>query len=295
MPLSYPTSAPKDVDFPTNVLVVATHGSARIPKWVQSLLHPEFTPRLQRNFSDFGTRLITKDIPHHQLLIPNFGRLAGDPNRKKEAADFIRLLDFGGNRIWRRRVEEDILKNPRYWREKLSRVSRTPYYQEIYEKIEHLASLPENKDKPIILVDVHDTSNQILEKRGKQTHERIDFEMPLVILSNGDGKTSSEEFINGSQQKIMDVMRVDDDEVWVNKVYKGGAVIQHFGSPENKRIQRLFEGRKGRLQAIQLEFRRDEYMNPLTQKPLIDTVSPLGNSITIMRKKVYEIVKRLGE
>ena len=97
----------KSKQFPTNVLVTAPHGTAKIPLRTYQHLSTLYrtSPRLLLNFSDYGTKYLVERIPEAQKVIPKYGRLIGDPNRHVDAPDVIRFEDFGGNKIFSQKFE----------------------------------------------------------------------------------------------------------------------------------------------------------------------------------------------
>jgi len=265
----------RPVQLPENVLVSASHGSARFPirLFRHLTVYYQTSPRLLLNFSDYGTKTLLEQVPEHQKAIPKYGRIVGDPNRDLRQDDLIRFEDFGGNKIFRSKFEKRLTKSfLRFiWRRKLLNYSYRPYYRTIQKKLETIARKTEDSNVPIIFVDVHDVGNLILGQRAKEDIARKE-KMPKIVISSapdleveewGSG-TAPEYFVKEFADVLAKNLKIESKEVKINKVYKGGNIIRYFGNTRNNpRLKRALKGRK--IFAIQVEFNRSWYLNEKNQ------------------------------
>lgn len=267
---------PKAV-LPSNILVTAPHGSARVPIRIfrHLTIHYQTSPRLLLNFSDYGTKYLIEDIPDTQKAIPTFGRLIGDPNRQVDQPDLVRFEDFGGNKIFRKKFENRLRSSlfRFFWKQKLLNYSYKPFYREVYHKIEALTKDPQNIDKPIIMIDLHDVGNRILGTRSVEDSFRTK-PFPAVIISNAPDLqtgedfwgTAPEYFMKSFAELIQTELKLKDGDVKVNDPYKGGNMIRNFGNPhENKKLRKILHGKK--IFALQVELNRGMYLNEINQRP----------------------------
>ena len=279
-------------EFPSNILIMDTHGSREFPHFVKQYIHKDFNDILIRNYSDYGTRFLTKDIPSNHLVYPKYSRLIGDPNRDPNASDFIRTEDFGGNQIWTDKFELELKNKQDYWKNRFAQLSVMPYLEQIFKHIEFLLTFPENKNKPIILIDLHDTSNRILEKRG--SHKRSQFTMPTAIISNGENSTSPDFMIEIFQKILLkSFYETDEKQVLINEIYLGGHITRFFGDPHNDKIK-LLNKNSNKIYTIQLELDRDLYLRPSTQKTWFNSKINEENSISEIRKSFNSAIKNFG-
>lgn len=263
--------------FPSNVLVTAPHGSAKVPLRIFHHLsfYYQTSPRLLLNFSDYGTKYLIEDVPDDQKVIPKYGRLVGDPNRASDADDIVRFEDFGGNRVFRKRFEHRIQESliRFFWRTKLLNYSYKPFYKDVYKAIERMAQNPENEGKPLVLIDLHDTGNRILGPRQKEDRLRKN-KIPTAVISNapdaeteeGQFGTAPEYFMKAFAETLAEELEVSPSEVKQNHIFQGGNIIRTFGNVlENSKLEKVLNGKK--IFAIQLEFNRALYLNEVNQRP----------------------------
>ncbi|MCF7812539.1 N-formylglutamate amidohydrolase [Candidatus Gracilibacteria bacterium] len=267
---------PPLTSLPENVLVAASHGSARFPlKLFRYLsLYYQISPRLLLNFSDYGTKSLLEGIPDPQKAIPRYGRIVGDPNRDLKQDDLIRFEDFGGNKIFREKFERRLTTSwIRFiWRRKLLNYSYRPYYRDVHKKIEAISEKMEDKRNPIIFVDVHDIGNRILGQRSKDDIQRKT-KIPKVIISNAPDEeteegvlgTAPEYFVKEFAETLAENLEISPQEVKINHLYKGGNIIRYFGNlHRNPRLKRVLKEQK--IFAIQIEFNRSWYLDEKTQR-----------------------------
>lgn len=79
-----------------NILVLATHSSYYIPRFLKIFLTSDMkknNSRLVKNFSDFWTKYLVKDLEN--VITFNFSRAIWDPNRDLNASDLFKDTDFG--------------------------------------------------------------------------------------------------------------------------------------------------------------------------------------------------------
>lgn len=265
----------KKVELPSNVLLSASHGSARIPmRLIHHLsVYYQTSPRLWLNYSDYGTKFLLEDVAPEQKAIPKYGRIVGDPNRDDSAPDLIRFTDFGGNRIFTERFERRLTKSMIrfFWRRKLLNYSYNPFYKQIYKKLDATVKRQGDSQSPIVFVDVHDVGNRILGRWKNEDSQRKE-KFPKVVLSNAEDLQTGESrfgtapdyFMAFFAEVLQENLNLEPDEIKINHVYKGGNIIRHFGNPyQNSRLRRILKNRE--IFAIQLEFNRSFYLNEVNQ------------------------------
>ena len=248
--------------FPKNILVLATHGSAEIPSGVKKNLHPAFSKRLQKNFSDFGTKYLIKNFPKSQTASPKFGRIMGDTNRGHFDADLFREVDFNQNQIWQKELSTK-QKN------KYETLSRKAYLDSVFAKIETMCQKID-KNEPIILMDLHDTGNKLLGKNTNEDHLRSEFIMPTAIFSNQKDQTSNHKFLQNVSHKFSDAFKTDNSKIKLNTFFYGGFITQFFGGVKtNPRLEKIFKKYNrshNSLLVVQCELNRALYLDEKNQK-----------------------------
>lgn len=289
----------KSGPFPSNILVTAPHGSAAFPlRIIHHLsIYYQTSPRLLLNFSDYGTKYLIEDVPESQKVIPRYGRMIGDPNRSLEADDLFRFSDFGGNKIFRPRFERRLTKSliSFYWRNKLLNYSYKPFYRNVYQRLENIVNKNKDDDRPIILIDLHDTGNRVLGRREKEDRIREE-KIPTVVISNapdleidedGNTGTAPEYLMNAFAEALADNLGILVDEIKINKIFKGGNMIRTFGNPyKNQKLQRILKGRQ--IFAIQVEFNRGLYLNEINQRPHLKNLKRIQSAL-------METLRQLGD
>lgn len=281
---------------PSNILVTAPHGSARVPIRIfrHLTIHYQTSPRLLLNFSDYGTKYLIEDIPEHQKAIPAFGRIIGDPNRSIDRPDLVRFEDFGGNKIFRKKFESRLNSSlfRFFWKQKLLNYSYKPFYREVYKKIEALAKDPKNEEKPIIMIDLHDVGNRILGTRSAEDSYRTT-PFPPVIISNAPNLQTGEDFFGTAPQYFMksfseliqSELNLKPEEIKINTPYQGGNMIRNFGNPRNnKKLRKALHGKK--IFALQVELNRGIYLNETNQRPLPKKVRQTSQSLIRVLQKL---------
>ncbi len=276
--------------FPSNVVVTAPHGSSKVPISVFPYLQPHYqtSPRLLLNFSDYGTQYLIENVPLDQQVMPKFGRIIGDPNRGRDSEDIVRFEDFGGVPIFRetfhKRLTTSILRP--FWLKKLLMMSYEPFYRDVFLAIDRAMKNPANEGKNILLIDVHDTGNRILGRHWREDKSRKLKKMPPVVISNApdeeieDGVfgTAPKYFLEDFREKLADKLGLEEKEVEVNTVFKGGHMIRYFGNPsKNRRLRKILKDRK--IIAVQIEFDRALYLDEVTQRPIGWKVKSVRNSL----------------
>lgn len=265
----------RPVKLPPNVLLSASHGTARIPlRLIHNLsVYYQTSPRLWLNYSDYGTQFLLEDVAPEQKAIPKYGRIVGDPNRDDSAPDLIRFTDFGGNRIFSERFERRLTKSMLrfFWRRKLLNYSYNPFYKQIYKKLDAIVKKQGDSQSPIVFIDVHDVGNRILGRWRKEDSQRKE-KFPKVVLSNAEDLQTGENrygtapdyFLEFFAETLSEELNLERKEIKINHVYKGGNIIRHFGNPyHNARLRRILKGRE--IFAVQIEFNRSFYLNEVNQ------------------------------
>jgi len=205
---------------PENLITFAAHGGYEIPRILRSVIRREFDKRLQMNFSDFGVWELLSQIPENQKLRPQFGRTAGDGNRGPGAKDLFPEKDFGGLKIFNRKLTI-------FERGQMKRFNYFPFHREIIEKM--LNPLVDGK---IAFFDVHDTDNKILAKNPKNDHSRPN-PMPPIVISSGGGLTAPAEFLEDVKMSFAHHFDLNPMEIDVDRYYKGGFVTKNYGDPNH--------------------------------------------------------------
>ena len=284
-------------DFPSNVIVTASHGTSKVPLSIFPHLRPVYqsSPRLLLNFSDFGTKYLVKDVPETQRVIPRYGRIVGDPNRKREDPEIIRFKDFGGVPIFRESFEKKLTTSflrPFHLR-KLLKLSYEPYYKDIFTALEKAIKNTKDTGLPIILVDIHDTGNRILGHNWRADKIRTPWKMPSIVISSApDLPTKLDQwgtapawFLEDFKEILADNLGLQEHDIEINTVFKGGNIIRYFGNPsQNRRLRKILNGRE--IIALQLEFDRALYLDESSQAPIGWRIKSIRNSFTQALKKM---------
>jgi hypothetical protein len=285
--------------FPSNVIMTAPHGSWRVPISVFPHLctHYQTGTRLLLNFSDYGTRALLESVPENHKIIARYGRIIGDPNRKRNDEDIIRLKDFGGVHIFRKKFEDRLTKSwlRAFWLKKLLIKSYEPFYRDVFHTIDKLARHPLNETKPLILLDVHDTGNRMLGRNWREDKNRKRKRIPPVVISNAPDEEINEEikgtapkwWLEDFREKLADKLGLEEKEIEINTVFKGGNVIRYFGNPNNNRKLKKILGDK-HIYAVQIEFNRDLYLDEVTQRTI-------PWKIRYVRNALMETVQEISE
>jgi len=274
--------------FPSNVIVTSPHGSSKVPLSVFAYLRPDYqtSSRLLLNFSDYGTKYLLENIPLNQQVVANYGRIVGDANRKRDEEDVIRFEDFNGVPIFREKFQKRLTTSwlRPFWLRKLLLHSYEPFYRDVFSAIDRASQDPNNDEKPIILLDVHDTGNRMLGRTWREDKYRKKKKMPPLVLSNGpdleidEGRfgTAPESFLQDFREKIADKLGLDEKEIEINSIFKGANVIRYFGNPgANRRLRKILRGKE--IYAVQVEFDRALYLDEVTQRPIGWKVASVRN------------------
>ena len=249
---------------PENLLVLATHGTYSYPELLRPYLHPKFDQRLQRNFSDVGTSVLVKGINPDQCLVPEHGRIAGDPARAEDAKDLFRMHDFGGVQVYNGLLPDSV-------RNACLDASHRPYHAEITRQI--LAVRGDTRNL-LVIFDIHDTGNLILavdpsndrHRAERRSHPEITMDdgwhMPPVIISDNDGKTAPSQLMQDLANAFRTEFRLGDGDVRTNWHFKGGHVTKTYGDPA---IPALAAAQQGRA-VVQVELGRYLYIDERSQE-----------------------------
>ena len=288
--------------FPSNVILTAPHGSHRIPLSIFPKLSPAYqmSPRLLLNFSDYGTAHLLEGVPERQCAVAKYGRLVGDCNRRRDAADLIRFRDFGENPIFSPKFENRLTTSwfHSFWKNKILKLSYDPFYEEVFGKIEQMVKNPENYGKPLVLVDLHDTGNLILGQTRKSDFERQGlFRMPKLIVSNAPDEeispdvrgTAPEYLIDFFQKTLGQKCGFAPAEVRTNHLFIGQHLIRFFGNPsQNPRLAKILGGRI--LYTFHLEFDRALYLNESTQKIIRPKMAKIRTALHETLREMNEVL-----
>ncbi len=249
---------------PKNILILVTHGSYYIPSYLKILLSSQFKKnnyRLLKNYSDFGTsKLLSEKIPKNQIIICNFSRALGDPNRERNSKESFRKYDFNSVKIWKIDFPA-LLKN--YLTKK--------YYDKYHKQIEKKISLIEKKYEKILILDIHDTRNYLLSPNKKGDTKRKE-NFPEINLGNYGNKSSSKATLNHLAKIFEKEFKIKPS---LNKPHKGGYVTQKYGINKPKR------------EVIQIEFGRYQYLSGKKQKT--------KNNINDFKEKLLKVISQIKQ
>lgn len=292
----------KKKHFPHNIIVTAAHGSFKIPLSIFPKLSREYqmSPRLLLNFSDYGTKYLVDEVPPEQRIIPKYGRMIGDPNRARDGHDLIRFKDFSDNPIFSEKFEKRLTTSwfHTFWLNKILKLSYTPFYDEVFEKISTAIKNPKNDGKPIILVDVHDAGNLLLGPTKSKDRKREGlFKMPKIIISNAPDEQTGEDCFGTAPDYLLEFFQESlsqkcgfkKGDVRVNFMFLGGNVTRYFGNPwKNERLRKILNGRT--IYSLQIEFDRAIYMDEPTQKVISKKMKLLRNSLMETLREMEDIL-----
>ena len=275
-------------NFPTNVLVTSPHGSSKVPFSVFPHLRAEYqtSPRLLLNFSDYGTKYLIENVPLSQQVVARYGRIIGDPNRKRDDDDVIRFEDFNGVPIFREKFQKRLTTSwlRPFWLRKLLLISYEPFYRDVFSVLDTMAKDPRNEGKPLVLLDIHDTGNRLLGSTWRNDKNRKKKKMPPVVLSNapdleiepGRFGTAPESFLLDFREKMADKLGIEEKEIEINSIFKGANITRYFGNPAaNRRLRKILRGKE--IMAVQVEFDRALYLDEVTQRPIGWKVASVRN------------------
>ncbi len=287
--------------FPSNVIMTAPHGSWRVPISIFPHLrsHYQTGPRLLMNFSDYGTKHLLESVPENHKVIARYGRIIGDPNRKRNDPDIIRLEDFGGVQIFRSSFSDRLTKSwlRAFWLKKLLLRSYEPFYRDVFTTFDKLSKHTLNEGKPMILIDVHDTGNRLLGRNWREDKTRKKKNIPAVVISNAPDEVIDDNisgtapmwFLEDFREKLADKLGIEEKEIEINTVFKGGNVIRYFGNPSSNRKLKKILGPKP-VYAIQLEFNRALYLDEVTQRTIPWKLRSVKNSLMETVQEMCEVV-----
>lgn len=254
-----------------NIIVLATHGGYSIPEILIPKLTQEFQERrLLRNFSDFATHyILPNNIPMENTVVANFSRALGDPNRDKQAHDFFRDYDFGGNKIWATPLTE-----------KEKRQLILNFYDLYHQSVMNVLDDVERKEEKIIVFDIHDTGSYLLGKtKGGDRKKNQDF--PLINLGNKYGTSCDPEIIKDCEYLIE---KYFGEKPSINAPYSGGFVTTEYGKKYNEQKD---NSEKFSRNVIQLELNRSLYMEEHEQ--IVDL-----QKTNKVREKLEKVIDELG-
>lgn len=238
------------MQFPKNILLTVTHAGYEMPQDFRARLSLEFgynDYRLLKNFSDFATaQLVSQSIPKNQVIMAEFSRALGDPNRSLEADDLFRETDFNGNALWKKPLTRHI-------KEELLEEYYAVYHDIIQKKID--------TGMIDILIDIHDTGNLLLAPL-KENDTKREPAFPQICISNGNGETCDDSLLDSFAELLEKHTGLT---VSKNAPFQGGYVTRTYGQQIN---------------AIQVEFGRFLYMDEATQEVDEQKVSELRNGLT---------------
>jgi len=264
--------SPKEV-FPSNIVVLATHGGYFVPDSVRRKLSDKITAlglRGVKNFSDFGSRWVVKDVPNDQKVVAGFSRAIGDPNRSLDAPDLFRDTDFNGNQVW---------ETPLTDHEKTQLLEG--HYKKYHSAVLNAIESAESTSQRVIVFDVHDTGNLMLATDPNNDTERAEA-FPSICLGNKDGESCDPAIMNDFASLIEKHLGITP---LLNHPYKGGYVTSKYGKEYNDSLP-LDERFKRNV--IQVELGRYLYMDEKTQKIDFKKLQSIKSGLNAAMKELGE-------
>ena len=232
-----------------NVLILATHASYYIPFFLKLFLRDDFkknNDRLIKNYSDFATRNLVDGIENK--VVCNYSRALWDPNRSLDAPDLFRDTDFWWIKIWKYRLPE-FIKN----------ILIKKYYNSYHNEIKRKIKILERDNKEIIILDIHDTWNELLWPEFSNDKKR-GYYFPEINFWTAWFESCTKDF----SDKLGELMF---DEFWfevkVDWPYDRGYVSGKYWIWYKNR------------QVVQIEFGRYLYMDEKTQEIDLDKMKDL--------------------
>ena len=239
--------------FPSNIVVLATHGSYFVPDLVRSKLSAQISALLHRgtrNFSDFASRkVIPDDVPPSQKVVAGFSRAIGDPNRATDAPDLFRETDFNGMPVWETPLTSD---------EKRTLIDN--YHEKYHDAVLKAIETAESKNKRVIVFDMHDTGNLMMSPNPEEDTPREN-PFPQICLGDKDGESCDPVIMQDFAEAIERHLGMKPQ---LNDPYKGGFVTTKYGKDYNDSLP---DAEKFSRNVIQIELGRFLYVNEKTQKP----------------------------
>ena len=243
-----------------NILIIATHGSYYIPFLLRLFLKNDFkkyNDRLIKNYSDFATTNLVEGIENK--VVCHYSRALWDPHRSLDAPDLFRWTDFGWINLWKIKLPF-LLKN----------ILLKKYYKSYHNEIERKIKILERDNKEIIILDIHDTWNELLWPEFSNDKKR-DYYFPEINFWTAWYESCTKEFSN----KLENIML---DEFWfetkVDWPYDRGYVSGKYWI--------WFKNR----QVVQIEFGRYLYMNEKTQEIDFDKMKDLKEKFERVMEKL---------
>jgi len=294
-PFSIEQNTFSPLSLPYNVLVAASHGSAKIPEFVLPHASEDMKdPQYQGDFSDkatWGTKkrpgVVRMFNESNVIEPPLWGRAVGDANRPEEDLDFIAHTNFLNKAM--RSNSVDVAHFPKGIPGDLRGIlieEHRAYHKRFEAAI--LAKLEETQESgdPVLVIDVHDTSNLQYE-----THESVAWRpgyFDRTIVSDQNHNAASQEvttaFVEGlshaygkiaegvdnltvMEERLMMEAAKRLQDVGMNEIYEGGYTIQRHGVALKERLRAETKTEcADRLHVLQVELPREEIMDPVTQK-----------------------------
>ena len=224
----------------SNILVLATHGDYYIPYFLRVFLKDEFKRynyRLLKNFSDFWTKFLLKNCENK--IICKYSRALWDPNRNIKDGDLFMDNDFWWIKIWKYNLP-DFIKN----------ILIKKYYNSYHYQIENRIIKMEKQFWEIIILDIHDTWNELLWIDFSDDKKR-DYYFPEINLWVYNYESCTKDFCNKLDKLMLDEFWFESKIDWP---YDWWYV--------SKKYWVWYKNR----QVVQIEFGRYLYMNEKNQE-----------------------------
>ncbi len=249
---------------PPNLLLIVPHGSYYIPpQWQERLTSPYIQQRMQRYFSDFATHYLAEGLlPREQLVMAEYSRALGDPNRAPDSDSLFREVDFSGVGVWHQPLTDEDKTT-------LLDTFYHPFHTELRTKLTTL----ESEHDHVYVVDLHDTGEVMLMPDPSMNYPRTNFTMPLVNLGTCHGQSCHPV----TAQRFADALSHEfQTQTLIDTPFAGGYITQHYGAQWN---QSHVPEHRFRREVIQLELHRGLYMDESAQEVNLDRLTVVCDSL----------------
>lgn len=249
------------------------HSGEKVPEecyWLKALSEPH----LMRDVDRFVDRLYEKSIAtlELELVYSPWHRYVVDLNRLPEHIESASvegqenvLTDFHNKGLhWVKTTFGEKLLDKPMSRELHESLVKN-YYQNFHDEVKKMHDKYFEKHAYSLQLDLHS-----MPSKGTALHADPGKLRPEVVISDYLGKSTEAKFLD----VVLDAFQEQFTEVSLNDPYIGGGITRKFGQPT--------EGHN----CIQIELRRDMYMNEDTKKLIPEKADALSEKLESALKKI---------